>query len=360
MSLSNRVLNIFKVVLIATILTAGIGIHCNEAFAANKHRIAWSHYTGWEPWAYAADSGILKKWADKYGIEIELVLVNDYIESINLYTGGQFDGCAMTNMDALTIPAVGGIDSTAIIVGDFSDGNDGIVLRNGTTVKDIKGRKVMLVELSVSHYLMVRALEQNGLSEKDITTLNTSDADIAGLFLASKDKKAAVITWNPLLMQVRNAKGVNLVFDSSKIPGEIMDLMVVRTNAPDTLKKALTGAWYETMEVMSGHSKAGKDAIQAMAKTAGGTEAEFRAQLRTTRMFYQAAEAVTFAKGPDVKKTMDYVRTFCFAHGLFGQGATSKDHVGIAFPDGSILGDAKNVKLRFDASFMEMAAKNGL
>jgi len=360
MSLSKRVLGVFKVVLMGAVLTAGIGIHSQGALAAQKFRIAWSHYTGWEPWAYAADSGILKKWADKYGIQIEVVLVNDYVESINLYTGGQFDGCAMTNMDALTIPAVGGIDSTVIIVGDFSDGNDGIVVRNGTTVKDLKGRKVMLVELSVSHYLLARALEQHGLTEKDITTLNTSDADIAGLFLASKDPNAAVVTWNPPLMQVRNAKGANLVFDSAKIPGEIMDLMVVRTNAPDTLKKALTGAWYETMGVMSSHSQAGKEAIQAMARTAGGTEAEFRAQLRTTRMFYQAAEAVAFATGPDVKKTMDYVRTFCFAHGLFGQGAASKEHVGIAFPDGSVLGNSNNIKLRFDATFMELAARNAL
>ncbi len=37
----------------------------------------------------------------------------------------------MTNMDALTIPAVGGVDSTVLIVGDFSNGNDGIVLKNG-------------------------------------------------------------------------------------------------------------------------------------------------------------------------------------------------------------------------------------
>jgi NitT/TauT family transport system substrate-binding protein len=360
MSLSSRVMRISKAALLALVLVTAMGIHSQGALAADKHRIAWSHYTGWEPWAYADNSGILKKWAGKYGIEIELVLVNDYVESINLYTAGQFDGCVMTNMDALTIPAVGGIDSSAIIVGDFSNGNDGIVVKNGSTVKDLKGRKVMLVELSVSHYLMARALEQNGLSERDITTVNTSDADIAGLFLSSTDKKASVVTWNPLLMQVRNAKGANLVFDSSMIPGEIMDLLVVRTSASEKLKKALTGAWYETMEVMSGHSKDAKEAIQFMAKTAGGTDAEFRAQLRTTKMFYQPAEAIEFTKGPELKKTMDYVRSFCFAHGLFGQGASSKDHVGIAFPDGSTLGDAKNVKLRFDAAFMEMAAKNAL
>ena len=57
--------------------------------------------------------------------------INDYVESINQYTAGGFDGCAMTNMDALTIPAVGGVDTTALIVGDFSNGNDGIVIKDG-------------------------------------------------------------------------------------------------------------------------------------------------------------------------------------------------------------------------------------
>jgi hypothetical protein len=64
----------------------------------------------------------------------------------------------MTNMDALTIPAAGGIDSTALIVGDFSNGNDGVVLKDKSALKDIKGQTVNLVELSVSHYLLARGL----------------------------------------------------------------------------------------------------------------------------------------------------------------------------------------------------------
>ncbi|HXK55601.1 MAG TPA: lipid kinase, partial [Gammaproteobacteria bacterium] len=149
------------------------------AQATGSFRVAWSHYTGWEPWGYAEHSGILKKWADKYGIDIQLTLVNDYIESINLYTAGKFDACTMTNMDALTIPAVGGIDSTAVIIGDFSDGNDGIVMKQGETVADLRDRSVNLVELSVSHYLLARALDMNGMSEKELKVVNTSDADIA-------------------------------------------------------------------------------------------------------------------------------------------------------------------------------------
>ncbi|MFB0975574.1 MAG: ABC transporter substrate-binding protein, partial [Tolumonas sp.] len=152
------------------------------AFAKEKFKVAWTIYAGWMPWDYAAQSGIIKKWADKYDIEIDVVQVNDYVESINQYTAGGFDGCVMTNMDALTIPAAGGVDSTALIVGDYSNGNDGIVLKDKKSLKDIQGQPVNLVELSVSHYLLARALETQGMSEKDITVVNTSDADLVSAF----------------------------------------------------------------------------------------------------------------------------------------------------------------------------------
>jgi len=326
--------------------------------AQGKFNIAWSHYTGWEPWAYMQQAGILDKWAKKYKIEIELTLVNDYVESINLYTSGRFIGCAMTNMDVLTIPAVGGVDSTALIVGDFSNGNDGIVMKNGKSVKELKGRTVALVEFTVSHYMLARALEMNGMSEREIRTVNTSDSDIAAIFTAAPN--GAAVTWNPPLQQARNAKGATLVFDSSKIPGEIIDLMVVRTNAPDSLKKALVGAWYETMSIMSGSDKAAEDAIAFMAKSSAATVPEFKAQLATTAMFYKAADAVAFVTGPQLKKTMEYVRTFSYDKKLFGQRARSKDFVGIALPDGTVLGDPKNVKLRFSAEFMKLAADGKL
>ncbi len=343
-----------RLLLCACLLSAMVPV---AAPAADSYRIAWSHYTGWEPWEYARHSGILDKWAVKYGIKIQLDLINDYIESINLYTGGAYQGCVMTNMDALTIPAVGGVDSTALIIGDFSNGNDGIVIKKGDQVADLKGRKVKLVELSVSHYLLARALAMNKMQEKDLILINTSDADIAAVFAA--DKGGAVVTWNPPLMQCRNVKDAKLVFDSSQIPGEIIDMLVVRSDSPDALKKALVGAWYETMATISAKSKAGKEAIAYMANFAGGTEAEFKAQLRTTAMFYTAADAVAFASGEQIKQTMAYVRDFSFDHGLFGD-ARNKEAVGIAFPDGTVLGSKSNIRLRFDAIYMQMAADGKL
>ena len=348
-----------KTIAAIMILLAGL-LAQSPAQAANKKQfdVCWSHYTGWEPWAYADENGILKKWADKYGIEIKLTLVNDYIESINLYTAGKYQGCVMTNMDALTIPAVGGIDSTALIVGDFSDGNDGIIAKNEKSLSDLKGKTVKLVELTVSHYLLSRALTLNKMSEKDVKLVNASDADIGSLFVS--DPKGIAATWNPILMNAMKSKGVNLLFDSSKIPGEIIDLMVVRTNSPESLKKALVGAWYETMQIMSAKDSKRRDAVAFMAKKAGSTALEFEAQLKTTAMFYEASKAADFTRGKKLIETMEFVRSFSFEHGLFGQGAKTKDFVGIQFPKSVIIGNKKNVKLRFDETYMQMAADKKL
>ncbi len=325
-----------------------------------KFRVAWTIYAGWMPWDYGAKSGIVKKWADKYGIEIEVVQINDYVESINQYTAGKFDGCVMTNMDALTIPAVGGVDSTALIIGDFSNGNDGIVLKGKKTLKDIKGQKVNMVELSVSHYLLARALDSVGLKEKDIKVINTSDADIVGAY-KSKDV-TAVTTWNPLLSEIVKTPNSYKVFDSSKIPGEIIDLMVVNTKtlkANPKLGKALTGAWYEIMKTMSAKDKKAIDARTQMAKASGTDLKGYDAQLKTTKMFYTPKPAVAFAKSKTLKETMEKVAKFSFSHGLLGNKAKDAGVVGIETPAG-VYGNKSNIKLRFDPTFMQMAVDGKL
>src|SRR5689334_7560794 len=211
-----------------TALAVTAGSYNGASAAAKKEfNIAWTIYVGWMPWPYAAQAGIVKKWADKYGITINITQINDYVESINQYTAGKFDGVTVTNMDALTIPAAGGVDTTAVSLGDFSNGNDGVVLKGGKTLADIKGRDINIVELSVSHYLLARGLTTIGLTEKDVKTVNTSDADIVAAFKAPES--TAVVTWNPQLMEVKTQPEATEVFDSSKIPGEIEDLMVINT-----------------------------------------------------------------------------------------------------------------------------------
>jgi NitT/TauT family transport system substrate-binding protein len=348
--------------LVLCVVGAGIAAVPCPAAERSSFNVAWSIYVGWMPWDYADQSGILKKWADKYGIKIKLTQINDYVESINQYTAGGFDACVMTNMDMLTIPAAGGVDSTALIVGDFSNGNDGVVLKGrGKSLADIKGQKLNLVELSVSHYLLVRALGSIGLRERDIKIVNTSDADIVAAFAAPAT--SAVVTWKPQLSAVLASPDSQLVFDSSKIPGEILDLMVVNTAtlaANPKLGKALVGAWYETLALMLRGDAAAKTALASMAKASGTDRGGFDAQLATTHLFTTPADALSFMSGDAIIKTMDLVRKFSFEHGLLGQGAGSVDLVGIQFPGGKSLGDSANAKMRIDPRFTKMAADSQL
>ncbi len=324
--------------------------------AQDSFKVCWSIYVGWMPWAYGAESGIVKKWADKYDIDIEVVQINDYIESINQYTAGQFDACTMTNMDALTIPAAGGVDSTALIVGDFSNGNDGIVLKGKQQLADIKGQNVNLVELSVSHYLLARALESVDMKEADVQVVNTSDSDLVAAY--GTDDVTSVATWNPLLSEIASQPDSHKVFDSSQIPGEIIDLLVINT---DTLKahpqlgKALTGAWYEIMQKMQADA-----AVRTFLAEASGTDlAGYEAQLASTEMFYSPAAALELTNSQKLQQTMQYVAEFSFDHGLLGDGAPDAGFIGVEMPAGT-YGNSSNIKLRFDPSYMQLAADGQL
>ncbi len=351
----------------ATVAIVLMSVLCSLVRPANAaeprtFNVAWSIYVGWMPWDYADRSGILKKWADKYGIRIKLTQINDYVESINQFTAGKFDACVMTNMDTLTIPAAGGVDSTALIIGDYSNGNDGVVLKGkGKKLTDIKGQSVNLVELSVSHYLLARGLASVGLAERDIKVVNTSDADIVAAFKAATVTSA--VTWKPLLSEVLTTPNTSLVFDSSKIPGEILDLMVVNTKtlqANPALGKALVGAWYETLAVMAGKDAKATAALTAMAKASGTDLAGFHEQLATTYLYATPAQALAFANSAELPAKMDLVRKFSFDHGLLGKGAKNADAVGIAFPGGKALGSTANLKLRFDTTYMQLAADKKL
>ena len=77
-------------------------------------------------------------------------------------------------------------------------------------------------------------------------------------------------------------------------------------------------------------------------------------------LFQVLDESVEFTKAAELPATMKFVAEFLYDKGILGEGAPSPEFVGVAFADGSIYGDANNVKLRFDPSFMQMAVDGAL
>jgi NitT/TauT family transport system substrate-binding protein len=329
--------------------------------------VGWSIYAGWTPYYYMNKMGILRKWADKYGITIKLQRF-DYAPSLDAFVAKNIDACTMTNMEALDMPAASGVPTTAILVGDYSNGNDAVLVRNGATLKTLAGKKMLLVQKTVSEYLFDRAMSMNGLKDdiKKVRMINTADSDIATAFI-SDNSATAVVTWKPLVSQIMKQKGITSLFNSSQIPGEILDLTVVRTDILDRpdgsgqkFAKALTGAWYEMMAAMSATGPGGDKVLSGIAEGSQDTLASYKEQLATTKMFYTPKSAVDFTASADLKQKMELVRQFVYSHQLLGANTKSVDDVAIKYPDGAVQGKADRVRLRFDLSYMQMAAQGKL
>src|SRR5206468_840649 len=194
--------------MIARILCLFLLLTTSAAAQKPAFTVGWSIYAGWTPYHYLVKSGILKKWADKYGVTIKVQRF-DYAPSLDAFVAKNVDACAMTNMEALDMPAASGIDTTAIITGDYSNGNDALLARNNVTLQQLPGKKVLLVQKTVSEYLYERAMTLNGLESqiKRVKLVNTSDSDIATAFI-SDTSQDAVVTWKPMVSQIAKSKGV--------------------------------------------------------------------------------------------------------------------------------------------------------
>jgi NitT/TauT family transport system substrate-binding protein len=281
----------------------------------------------------------------------------DYAPSLDAFVAKNIDACAMTNMEALDMPAASGVPTTVVLIGDYSNGNDALLVRNGTQMKDLAGKKLLLVQKTVSEYLFDRAMTLGGLRDsiKKVRLVNTSDSDIATAFIGDAGANA-VVTWKPMVSQLLKQKGVTSLFNSSQIPGEILDLTVVRTDVlakPDGQKfaKALTGAWFEMLGQMNNDK-----ILAAIAEGSQDTLQSYKEQLSTTKMFYTPQSAVEFGAAPSLKEKMALVRQFCFDHGLLGTNTKSVDEVAVKYPDGTVQGKADRVRLVFDLSYMQASA----
>ena len=329
--------------------------------------VGWSIYAGWTPYYYMNKSGLLRKWADKYGVTIKVQRF-DYAPSLDAFVARNIDACTMTNMEALDMPAASGVPTTVVLIGDYSNGNDALLVRNGLQMRDLAGKKLLLVQKTVSEYLFDRAMTIGGLHDqiKRVRLINTSDSDIAAAFIGDPNA-SAVVTWKPLVSQIQKQRGITALFNSAQIPGEILDLTVVRTDvltradgSGQRFAKALAGAWYEMLAQMSAPGPAGDKVLAAIAEGSQDTLASYKEQLSTTKMFYTPQAAVEFGSSADLKQKMSLVRQFVFDHGLMGINTKSVDEVGIKYPDGSVHGKPDRIRLIFDQSYMHMAAQGKL
>ena len=210
-------------------------------------KIGYSDWPGWVAWEIA----IQKKWFEEEGVDVEFLWF-DYVASMDAYVAGQVDAVCMTNGDALVTGATGK-PSVGIIVNDYSNGNDMVVAKPGIeSVADLKGKSVAVEEGFVCHLLLLKALEENGMSADDVTIVNTP-TDETPQVLASGDVDA-IAAWQPNSGQaLKSLPGSKPIFTSADAPGIIYDLLCVSSesleaNKEDWAKVVLV--WYRIVDYL--------------------------------------------------------------------------------------------------------------
>jgi NitT/TauT family transport system substrate-binding protein len=134
-------------------------------------------------------------------------------------------------------------DLRVVLVLDISNGGDVIMAKPEiATLKDLKGHRVGAETSAMGAYMLMRALQFAELTPQDvqIVPMEFSEHELA-LKQGSVD---AVVTYEPTRTKLRSF-GARQIFDSSKIPGEIVDVMVVRDAFlqahPEAVKHCLQG-----------------------------------------------------------------------------------------------------------------------
>lgn len=348
-------------------LTAVMALASSAALAAPKpsFTLAGASDVGASPWSFAAESGILRRWADKYGIAITLEQSGGRVEALQRYATGRADAVIASNLDCLTVPAVAGIDSTAIILNDYSDGGDAIILKSAgiapkkKRLADLAGQTVTLDPSPSARYLLARALDQAGLRATDVTLGTVAESAIVDDF--GRPDVTALAVSAPETAAFANSRNAQTVFDSSAIPGEIIEMTLVKSEvlaSHPELARALAGAWYEVMGLMSRKGAAGEAVLARMAEAHGSDPDAFATALTATHLVYDPADAARWARGSDIVAAMERVRRFA-ADPAVG-GAARAEAIGIGLPGGEVLGDRDRIGLRVSADVMELAAAHRL
>jgi len=242
-------------------------------------RIGYSDWPGWT----AFEIGIQKGWFKEAGVDVKFDWF-EYAPSMEAFAAGKVDAVMMTLGDALVTGAPGA-RSVAILITDYSNGNDMIVAKKGiTSIKGLKGKKVGLETGLVEHLMLTKALEKNGLKIGDVKIVNVPTHQTAQT-LASGNVDA-IGAWQPNSGQALKAvAGSKAIFTSADMPGLIYDLVCVN---PQSLAQRRAD-WVKVVKVWNRIAAFVKDpanqaeVVKIMAGRAGVPPEEYAKFLPGTR-----------------------------------------------------------------------------
>ena len=204
-------------------------------------RIASSPWPGYEPLYLARDLGFLD---EKMVNLFELPSSDITMESFRNHST---DVATLTLDETLELLHDGNKLKILLIL-DISNGGDAVLVRPEIKkLGDIKGKRVSIVNIPLGLYMLNRLLDKAGLNREDVTVFPMSESKQEKFY---RDGKAdVIITFEPVKTKLLDA-GAHVIFDSSMIPNEILDLLVTHEDVYQTHRKELCNtvhAWFKSL-----------------------------------------------------------------------------------------------------------------
>jgi NitT/TauT family transport system substrate-binding protein len=218
-------------------------------------RIGTNVWIGGEPLYLARELGYLNPRA------VQLVEYPSASEVHRAFRNQAIDGMVIS-LDELFGLAVDGLQPRIILVADVSHGADAIVGRSSMrTMKDLAGKRVAVESGALGAFVLSRALALNGMKAGDVQVVHLESNEQPGAF--EKGQVDGAVTFDPYRARLVGA-GASTLFDSTAIPGEIVDLVAVRAPVLDAQPKAvqaLLAGWFGAIEYLKQNPS---DAAQRM------------------------------------------------------------------------------------------------
>lgn len=205
-------------------------------------RVATIEWIGYQPLNIALEQDELPR------DEIRIAHFTSNTESLRAFRNGNVDAATLTLDEALLLRA-DGHDIRVILLMDYSHGADSILARPGIeSLAELEGQRVGVENSAATAYLLARGLEHGGVDADAVEVTRVDAGRHAQAF--RQGEVDALATFEPIRSRLLREGAVEL-FNSTRIPGEIVDVLVVRRSALDLHRQHLADlvdAWFRGLE----------------------------------------------------------------------------------------------------------------
>jgi NitT/TauT family transport system substrate-binding protein len=250
--------------LLALLLT-GCSPETNEPL-----RVASSPWPGYEPLYLAREIGYLpSNQANIFELPSSDITLQSFINR-------SADMATLTLDETLDL-LHSGVKLRVLLVMDTSHGADAVMVTPRIKqLSDLKGKRIVIENIPLGVYILSRLLDKAKLARADVQVIQSPESKHEELY--RNNKADAFITFEPHKTHLA-ALGAHDIFNSSDIPNEIFDLLVVHEDVYKQRRKEVCNIarqWFRTLDFMK-HTP--QQAEILISKRLGVTVSEYRAMV---------------------------------------------------------------------------------